>query len=47
MERTLVAEEVEAKLTDMVWGSLAEVSDDTMAVLVANGVIKLAPDTNT
>ena len=36
-----------AKLTDTIWSSLAEVGDDTMAVLVANRVIELAPDTNT
>lgn len=42
-----MAEEVEAKLTDTIWSSLAEVGDDTVAVLVANRVIKLAPDTNT
>ena len=42
-----MAEEVEAKLTDTIWSSLAEVGDDTMAVLVANRVIELTPDTNT
>ena len=42
-----MAEEVEAKVTDTIWSSLAKVGDDTMAVLVANGVIKLTPDANT
>ena len=42
-----MAEEVEAKLTDTVWGSFPEVGDDAMAVLVASGVLKLAPDTDT